>query len=218
MTKTVVFILTIFLTLDCFCQSTEVLESYSDTIELKKGGFYIVDLTRVKSKEHNGHLVNVTFTHDLGNGGILIDAYDIDKDPVIGCEPNKYDYNGDGHLDYSFVSNMAARGANEVRTIFIFDPNKNSFIHIKNSEQYPNLTFNPKLKCLDALAFHGGTTQSFLRLESDSLILMYTIDVHGKERVLSKYENGKQISREVDTIQDIGFPRYISFEPFEEYK
>jgi len=218
MTKTIIFILAIFLTVDCFCQSTEILESYSDTIELKKGGLFFIDLTRVKSEEHDGHLVRVTFTHDLGNGGTLLSSYDIDKDPLIGCEPKKYDYNGDGYLDYSFVSNMAARSANEIRTIFIFDLNENRFLHIKNSEQYPNLIFNPKLNCLDAWAFHGGTIQSFLKLESDSLVLMYTIDIHGTERVLGKYENGDQVSREVDTIQDVGFPRHISFNPFEEYK
>jgi hypothetical protein len=206
------------MTLNCLCQSTETLESYSDTIRLKNGENYLVELSRFESQKHDGHIVRVTFTKDIGNGGTLIDSYDIDKDPVIGCDPKKYDYNGDGFLDYSFVSNMAARGANEVRTIFIFDPIKNRFIHIKNSEQYPNLIYNPKLNCLDGWAFHGGTTQSFLRLEADSLVLMNTIDIHGTERVLGKYENGEQISREVDTIQDVGFPRYINFDPFEEYK
>ena len=178
----------------------------------------MIDLSRFESQEHDGHVVRVTFKNDLGNDGTLIDSFEIDKDPVIGCEPKKYDYNGDGFMDYSFISNIAARGANEFRTLFIFDPIENRFIHIKNSEQYPNLIYNPKLTCLDGWAFHGGTTQSFLRLESDSLVLIYTIDVHGTERILGKYESGVQISREVDTIKDVGFLRYINFDPFEEYQ
>jgi len=208
--RQLIFILTFFNTLNCICQSSEIIESYSDTIKLINGKFYIVDLIKVKSQVHDGDQVRITFKIYLENGNIITEYYEIDKDPVTGCEPKFYDYNGDGFMDYSFVSNMAARGANEIRTLFIFDPKVNRYLHINNSDQYPNLIFNPRLKCLDSWAFHGGTTQSFLRLESDSLSVMYTIDVHGTERVLGKYINGEQVSKNLESIEDIDFPSALN--------
>jgi hypothetical protein len=217
MTRNLIFILTFFLTANCYGQSTEELESYSDSITTKEGELYIVQLIRVESKDSDRHGVQIEFFRNSKRRD-LINSYEIDKDTLTGCDPKVYDYNGDGNMDYSFVSNLAARGANEVRTLFIFNPKDKSFIHVKNSEQFPNIIYNPKLKCLDSWAFHGGTTQSFLKLEADSLIATYTIDVHGTERVLAKYENGKRIKIKTDSIEDVGFPRYINYDPFEEYE
>lgn len=215
MTRNLLFILIFCISGNCLAQSNEILESYCDSIRTKTGELYIISLESVESTASDDHLVHLHFLNDEGTS---IDTFTIFKDPYIGCEPRLYDYNGDGSMDYSFVSSIAARGANEVRSLFIFDPEVKRFRYIVNSEDFPNLIYNPRLKCMDSWAFHGGTTQSFLKLESDSLVATYTIDVHGFERVLGKYENGKWIILKTDSIADAGFPRYLHFDPFEEYK
>ena len=97
---------------------------------------YRILLNRYHSIEHNGHRVSLTFSHDLKNRGSLIDAFEFDKDPIAGCRPEILDYNGDGYLDYSFVSAVAARGANEIRTILLYNPQNSRFYHLKNSDYY----------------------------------------------------------------------------------
>ena len=69
---------------------------------------------------------------------------------------------------------------------------------------------------MDSWAFHGGTTQYFLELNDDSLSVTHSIDISGTERILSKVEQGKYIELRTDTIEDVGFIRYSSFNPFEE--
>lgn len=197
-------------------QERKELESFLDTIKAQENQVFIARLTRYKIDELNGHLVSIEFFENTLSGR-KIASFEVDKDPVIDCAPMIYDYNGDGFLDYSFKSAMAARGANEVRTLFIYDPKDKTFFKVRNSQQYPNIIYNEKLKCMDSWAFHGGTTQSFLRLEKDSLISTYTIDVHGNERVLGKYINGEWQILKTDTFQNDGFPRYNNFDPFEEY-
>lgn len=197
-------------------QSEKILETYEDSVVMDDGIIYQVSLTRYNSPKHDGHEVNILFSLNLENGETLLDRFKLDKDPVAGCEPYLYDYNGDGYLDYSFISDIAARGANEIRTVFIYNPVDRRFFHLKNSDHYPNLIYNFKMKCLDGWAFHGGTTQYILELDSDSLIVNYSIDIHGTERLLNKYDKGKLTEVRTDTIEDVGFIRYSTINPFEE--
>ncbi len=48
------------------------------------------------------------------------------------------DFNNDGIKDMTYVSAVAARGANEVRRLFIYDKKRDELVYIKNSEDYPN--------------------------------------------------------------------------------
>jgi hypothetical protein len=85
----------------------------------------------------------------------------------VGCDPQFSDFNNDGFKDLTFISGQAARGANEIRTLLIYDPKKDELIHVKNSADYPNLVYNKRLDCLDAWLFHGATTTVFLELKGD---------------------------------------------------
>lgn len=219
MKKFLLTILSTLLILNSIGQAVETIENLCDTITTQKGSIFIVELTRIEfDSTHHKQKVKIAFFRVIENKKKLINTFSIDKDPVIGCSPKKYDYNGDGNVDYSFVSNAAGRGANELRTLFIYNPLTNRFSFIKNSEGFPNIIYNSKLKCMDSWAFHSGTTQYFLKLEQDSLIPFIAISINGIERVLYKYENGKSFIIKSDTIEDSMFPRYIDYNPFEEYK
>lgn len=91
------------------------------------------------------------------------------NDNLIACSPEVMDFNNDGFGDLTFVSSTAARGANEIRTLLVYDKNIDKLIHIKNSESYPNLDYNKKLDCLTSMMFHGSSTTVFLRIEGDEL-------------------------------------------------
>jgi hypothetical protein len=200
-------------------QNIPSLETFVDSLELGEKGKFKVELNRFEKDDSNNHVVNIDFYRFTKDNWLKIQSFKIDKDPVIGCEPILYDYDGDNKLDFSFVSALAARGANEVRTLFIFDAKNENFIHVINSEMYPNIVYNPILKCMDSWAFHGGTTQSFLNLENDSLVAFVTIGIYGEERILKKYnKQGEVIESKTDSIENDGFPRYINYNPFEEYK
>ncbi len=91
------------------------------------------------------------------------------KDNLMGCSPEVLDFNNDGFGDLTFVSSTAARGANEIRTLLVYDKMKDELTHIKNSEDYPNLEYNKKLDCITSMMFHGSSTTVFLRIDGDEL-------------------------------------------------
>ena len=68
----------------------------------------------------------------------------------MGFEPNISDFNNDNFKDITFISGSAARGANEVRRLFIYDNQNRELISIVNSQNYPNMQYNKELNCIDA--------------------------------------------------------------------
>lgn len=111
-------------------------------------------------------------------------SFKFQKDRVTGCNPVIEDFNNDGLRDFTYQSNVAARGANEVRKLFIYDKATDELLYIKNSEEYPNLAYNKELKCPDAFAVHGATTTMFLRIEGDVLKEFASVGT-GDERVVT---------------------------------
>jgi hypothetical protein len=51
------------------------------------------------------------------------------------------DFNNDGFKDVTYMSAEAARGANEIRRLFMYNREKDQLVYIKNSDQYPNLEY-----------------------------------------------------------------------------
>lgn len=131
-------------------------------------------------------------------------------------EPEILDYNNDGFNDISWISLAAARGANEVRTLCIYDKEKKQMIYIRNSEAYPNISYNADLDCLDAHAFYGGSTTSFLRLQGDSLFRFAGVFLFDKEREVIIYDDvGQETKLFHDTLGDPEevYTRFLHFDP-----
>lgn len=131
-----------------------------------------------------------------------------------GCDPKITDFNNDGYKDLTFRSGQAARGANEIRTLLIYDSKKDELIHIKNSAEYPNLEYNKKLDCVDAWAFHGATTTIFLRLEGDMLREFASVDT-GAERVvtITRRSGERVVIRREPMKEDEVYTKYSTFDP-----
>jgi hypothetical protein len=144
---------------------------------------------------------------------------EIEKFGHLPLEPEVKDFNGDGFNDVTFVSGIAARGANEIRELFIYDPRKDELVHIKNSGDYPNLQYNPLLKCLDAWIFTGSTETVFLKLNGDKLVEFASVDDSETERFIYIINgNGKKRLLRREKRKDEGFDRYINFNPVQTYR
>ncbi|WP_142726117.1 hypothetical protein [Chryseobacterium sp. ON_d1] len=121
----------------------------------------------------------------------LTNSFKFDKDGVTGLDVQISDFNNDGFNDITYQSAIAGRGGNIVMTLFVYDPDNKDFIHIKNSESYPNLTYNEKLHCINSLILTGSTTTVFLTIKKDALEEFARVDVSDKIVVEEKGGDGK---------------------------
>ncbi len=154
------------------------------------------------------------FLSNMGEWKTRMSYVRIEKDPIAVCDPQIKDFNNDGLGDVIFGSNIAARGANELRTLLLYNKKNDSLDVIENSPEYPNLEYNEELDCITAWAFHGATTTIFLRIEGDRLREFASVDT-GLERVVTiTRRNGQRVvvRREKMNEQDI-YTRYSTYDP-----
>lgn len=126
-----------------------------------------------------------------------LQSFKFDKDGVTDCNPIVEDFNNDGLNDFTYESAVAGRLANEVRKLFIYDQSQDELKYIKNSEEYPNLAYNKKLRCIDSFMVYGATSTVFLRIEGDILKEFASVST-GEERVATftdKFGNERVLSR-----------------------
>ncbi len=170
----------------------------------KREGKIVVKLKFYKKANGNWNLKNEFYFEKLGE---------------LSLEPHIGDFNDDGFKDITFVANIAARGANQVRELLIFDSQKDELIHIKNSQEYPNLKFNPLLKCVDSLIFTGSTETAFLRIKADKLVQFASVSDVGMEIIVAVIDqNGEEKVIRREKRKDDGFYRYINYNPVMKYK
>lgn len=138
----------------------------------------------------------------------------IEKDTALMLSDNMefYDYNNDGFNDLALQPLIApARGANELKTIYLYNNKKKNLVKLKNADQYPNLAYNHTLKCLDSHAIYGGSTTYFLKIEGDSSRRIADVTLFGKERTITKYDDD---GSEYFLLNDaLGYEDYVHFNP-----
>jgi len=144
-------------------------------------------------------------------------SFKFEKDGVTDCDPTIEDFNNDGLKDFTYQSNVAARGANEVRKLFIYDKKLDELVYIQNSEDYPNLAYNKTLHCVDSFVVTGTTETVFLRIEGDKLREFASVD-NGLERVVTVTDSrGKSriLRRQKYNTNDFGevFRRFYTYNP-----
>jgi hypothetical protein len=183
----------------------EVLETYSDKSHIGRPRRNKIKIDIVKNGEwqtyHPANLAIIRF-YSLGSSHKweLSQTFEFDDDALEDARPESEDFNNDGFRDVTFISGQAARGANERRTLLIYDKASDELVHIKNSSDYPNLEYDRTLKCITSWMFTGSTTTVFLRLQGDTLqefasvdeadyITATVIDPDGKSTVISRTKN-----------------------------
>lgn len=134
-----------------------------------------------------------------------------------GLFPEIKDFNNDNLNDITFISATAARSANEVRRLFIYDKQKDELISIVNSQEFPNINYNDELDCIDAWRIYGGNSTDFAKIKNDSLIIFASVS-NTNYRIISEYDEfGNQTILSKDTIIFYEFSRYKNYKPLKEY-
>lgn len=131
------------------------------------------------------------------------------------------DFNNDGFKDLTYVSGIAARGANEIRNLLIYDKTKDELVYIKNSGDYPNLLYNKELNCIDAHIFTGSSETVFLKFENDTLKEFASVEtsntVNARNVYLIDKSGNKKLLRTDKISEDNLFERYKTFDPPKPY-
>jgi hypothetical protein len=183
-----------------------------DSLNIAKKGAYKIILKRTQGNE--GVFAEFDFFKKDKSIWSLIQNFRIEKDGITNFDTEFKDFNNDGYNDLTFKSSVAARGANELRSLFLFDKEKERLIHIKNSNSYPNLKYNAELDCIDAWLIYGGSTTLFLKIESDTLREFAGVSSLDTREVFTINENGERKILSQELIKDsVVYRRYSNYNP-----
>ncbi|TDW51451.1 hypothetical protein EV144_101126 [Flavobacterium sp. 270] len=193
-----------------------VIEIFEDSTKIAQKGSYKIKIIQ----ETIDTTTNVKFElfEKLKNNWKKVQSYALHKDASIPLLTEIEDFNNDGYNDFTIHYSTAARGANDIRKLFIFAKKENKFIEIKNSDYYSNLSFNKKLNCINSLEVYRGTTTGFFRIKKDSLVEFARVDFIDDTVHSYLIKNGKEIKLESklydgDNDEMISF---INYKPIEE--
>ncbi len=138
---------------------------------------------------------------------------------LSGFEPKISDYNNDEFNDITFISATAARGANEVRRLFIYDNEEKKLISIVNSEEFPNMLYNKQLDCIDAFLVTGTATTVFARILQDTLKAFASVDNDMNFHTVSIFDKNGNERKMYKVKSNSGevYVRFRNYKPLEEY-
>jgi hypothetical protein len=204
-------------------------EKFVDSLNIGIKGKTKVEIEKFRNEQMEDNLVVLTFFKKdsiwsyekqkvTGTLWRQTNKFYFEKDEITGINSELKDFNNDGFKDFTYQSGIAGRGGNEIRTLFIYNPKERNFIHIKNSDNYPNLSYNSKLNCVNSIILTGSTTTAFLKIEKDSLNEFARVDVSDTIVVSEKDTLGKFkiIEKKKFTGNDEDFYQgYSNYKPLE---
>ena len=118
-------------------------EYYSDSKNVIKSRKYKINISQKNNK--NESVVTFELFRKLGTKWIKIQNKSFKKQTDFALNvTTDEDLNNDGYNDLKISYAQAARGANEIEKLFIFNPKTQKLIEIINSQDYPNLHYNYK--------------------------------------------------------------------------
>lgn len=201
--------------------TTEILETYVDSLNIGRKGKCKIEL--IKHRVYDDIYVIIKFfikgrnTTKDPETWMTQNSYCYETTAIMSFEPNLSDFNNDNFNDFTFVSGTAARGANEVRRLFIYDDKKQELISMVNSQDYPNMLYNKELQCVDAFLVYGGSSTVFLRIKGDSLKEFASVEAFEGITVREFDKNGKEKIIYQDTANKASYIRYRTYKPLKEY-
>ena len=195
----------------------DTLELFKDSISFgqrKKNKIEVYKISKEKKI-----IAKVYLYEKIKNQWKLRDSLTLEAVRINDLETQIKDFNNDNFNDIIFTTGMAGRGGNIIQSLILYSPKDKTLNWIKNSENYPNLMYNKKLDCIDALILTGGQTTYFLNIVKDRLIEFANVDQRDG-RIIAEIidENGKW--KEIENIKDTpeSFDRFINFNPIEKRK
>lgn len=200
---------------------TEIIDTFVDSLHIGEKGKCKVEL--IKFRVYDDIYVIIKF-YIKGRNTIkdpetwmVQNNYCYETTALMGFEANISDFNNDNFNDITFISGTAARGANEVRRLFIYDHQEQELISIVNSQDFPNMLYNKELGCIDAFLVHGGCSTVYLHIEGDSLKEFASVELSDGLKVSTYDRNGKEKIIKTDKRYRPGYIRFKNFKPLKEY-
>jgi len=198
-------------------EEIELLEYFTDSTTIGRPNKNKIELSHFRNPD-SGYVVIRFYAKSNENKWLLKQEFNFLKDEISGCFTELSDFNNDGYKDLTYKSAIAARGANDVRNLFIYDKIKDQLTYMKNSENYPNMLYNKELDCIDAFLVHGGCTTVFLKIESDSLKEFASVDLGDKINIQLVDKNGDRTYLVKDKKNNFEpYTRFKNFRPLEEF-
>ncbi len=194
--------------------SIRIEESFIDSTNIGITGFFKIKAQQIRQFEQGVYMTFDLFKKQNGNW-IMIQSYKMEKDGITSLDIEISDFNNDGLNDMTVQTGVAARGSNEIKSLFLFDKSNEKLKLIKNSSNYPNIRYNKELDCIDAWLIYGGSSTIFFKLDSDtlrefagvelfdSILTIYQIDSNGKKIILEERKNDKLDS----------YTRFLNYKP-----
>ncbi|MNS99137.1 hypothetical protein D3C72_1335310 [compost metagenome] len=193
----------------------DTLDFFSDSVKFGSKEKNRIDILKIGTQDST--IIKVFLFEKNKKAWQLKDSLLLRGERIEDLKTEVKDFNNDNFNDVIFTSGMAARGGNIVQTLILYSPKDKSLKWIKNSESYPNLMYNKKLNCVDALILTGGETTYFLKIKNDSLKEFANVD-HRDGNITAEIvdENGKW--KEIKSIknQSQDMKRFINYNPIEE--
>jgi len=204
--------------------NTYTSETFIDSLSIGEKGKCKIELIKNEvNNDFNNKIIIINFyvkskkLHKENKTWIIKNSYTYETNSYMEFKPNISDFNNDKFNDINFISATAARGSNEVRRLFIYEPKKQELISILNSQDYPNMLYNKELDCIDAFLIHGASTTVFAKISGDSLKtfanVQNSIDFH-TINLIDKNGNQRELYK-VKSKED--YIRFKNFKPLIEY-
>lgn len=189
-------------------------EFFADSLHIGKKSLNKIELAKYEAGD--SAWVTIKFFARVNSKWILKNKFLFENADIINSNPEISDFNNDGFSDFTYKSMIAARGANEVRKLFIYNKATGKLMYITNSEDYPNMFYNEELNCIDAFLVYGGCSTVFLKIKGNRLREFASVELYEGLTVKEYDEKGKEKILFHDSTNKTGFIRYRNYKPLKE--
>lgn len=208
-----IIIILLFIFSFSFGQNTEFFSNSKTLIKPRK---YTINITQKSSKA--GSVVVFNLFRKSGNKWSIIQSGSFKKQtdfPLFVTTDE--DLNNDGYNDLKISYAQAARGANEIEKLFIFNPKTQKLTEILNSQEYPNLHYNARRNCITSYMFYGGNATYFLHIKQNKLEGFGKVEFSNDSIYSYKIKNKKEILLKKEAYKsNDGAVFFSNFDPVEE--
>ncbi len=190
-------------------------QKFSDSKTVIKNNQYKLDV--VQKNLNEDALVSFSLFKKVNKKWIKLQDYRFKKQNFFLSVDTSEDLNNDGYKDIKISFAQAARGANEINRLFVFDPKSQKLIDMENSADYPNLHYNAKRDCVTSDIFYGGSATYFLKIMKNKLAPFGKVEFYNDSISSYKIVKGKEILLKKQAYDsDAGATFFSNFDPVEE--
>jgi hypothetical protein len=153
-------------------------ENFVDSTQIGEKGRHKIEISLYADSSFTDSFTVIFFYEKENSGGktfwrckqkFIFDSINILAYENRALLPRVSDFNGDIYNDFIYRSGISANGRNDIFRLFIYSPENDSLVYIKNSEKYPHLKYSMELNSITANWIASTKTAYLLKIENDSL-------------------------------------------------